>query len=839
MTSRFLTGTALASLALTTTATGQDQDGGNANFVVEELVVTAQKRESTLLETPVAITAIGGVEVSRAQARDVRDLSTLVPSLQINTFAAPSNTAFSIRGIGSSTFNFGIEPAVGVFVDGVYRARNGASINDFLGLERVEVLRGPQSTLFGKNTTGGVINFITKLPNQEEWDIEGELTYGNYDATVIKAGISGPIIEDVLAIRLDGNFNQRDGFVENISNGDQLNERDRYGLRGQLYFTPNDQLSVRLIADYNDLDENCCAAGFIAYPPGGDQLLAAFGGVAAPADPFARQVAVNGGVNTELENWGFSAQIDYDFGDFTLTSTTAYRELEELQRIDSDFTDLALAQPRTITQGYETFTQELRIASNGSNIVDWQFGAYFFDQSLNTNNQTVFAPLARPVLDALAGGGISGLEASLGIPAGTFLASGSGLLRSLYEQENTSYSFFAQADWHVTDRLTVSAGLRYVVDEKNVVSDVLIDDPFAAVDLVQVGAAGISAATGLPIALLLDQANFTNGVIDGALAGTGIPSSAVNPQNPLVNPALGLADLQLFPPTPNIDLDREDDALVGNITFAYDVSDTTNVYLNYSRGFKGGGFSLDPGAVRVGQVGFDPETADSIELGLKGRYFDGKLSVNAAGFWQEVDDFQQFIFVGSSFFPANAGIRTAGLEVEAAWAVTPNFNITSGFTWLATNEFTEFENGPCPSDFEQFEGCSLTVLPGSITPVPVQDLSGVTQAGFPEFSGVTTFNYNRSISDNLDLFARAEIAYNTAYFIVTSLDPNQRNSAFFPVGASVGIADKDGQWQLQFWGRNIFDEEFLQSSFPNPIGFGLNGYPNDPQTYGVTLSFNL
>ncbi len=839
MKSMLFAGTAIASLALSTgvAAQDQDQDRGNASFVVEEVVVTAQKRESTLLETPIAVTAIAGAEVSRAQARDIRDIETLVPSLQVNTFAAPSNTAFSIRGVGSSTFNFGIEPAVGVFVDGIYRARNGASINDFLGLERVEVLRGPQSTLFGKNTTAGVINFITKRPNAEEWEVEGEATYGNFDAVVLKAGVSGPLIEDVLSVRIDGNFNQRDGFVENLSTGEDLNERDRFGFRGQLLWTPSDELTVRLIADYNDIAEDCCAAGFLTLP--GAPILAAFGGNVPPIDPNERIVAVNDGVFTDLENYGFSAQIDYDFGDFTVTSTTGFRVLNELQLIDSDFTDLELAFPRTIDQGYDTFTQEIRFASNGSNIVDWQFGAYYFDQDLDTNNQTIFAPLGRPVLDALAGGGISGLEASLGLPAGTFFAPGQGQLQSLYEQGNQSYSFFAQADWHVTDRLTISGGLRYVVDEKDVVSNIVIDDPFAALDLVQIGAGGISAATGIPIELLLDPANFSNGLIDSLVAPFGLTADAVNPLNPAANPALGLAALQLFPPAPNVDADREDDALTGNVTIAYDLSDTTNVYVNYSRGFKGGGFSLDPGAARVGAIDFEPETADAIELGLKGRYFDGRVQINAAGFWQEVDDFQQFIFVGSSFFPANAGIRTAGLEFEATWAVSPELTVTSGFTWLATNEFTEFENAPCPSNFEDFPQCELTVLPGSITPIPVQDLSGVEQAGFPDFSGVTTINYRTSITDDLDFFARAEIAYNTSYFIVTSLDPNQFNEAFFPVGASFGFADADGDWQIQFWGRNIFQEEYFQSSFPNPIGLGINAYPNDPRTYGVTLSFNL
>lgn len=837
MISKFLGTSATVALLASAQAVAQDQDDGANNIVIEEVVVTSQKRETTLLETPVAVTAIAGDLVSKAQARDIRDIETIVPSLQVNTFAAPTNTSFSIRGIGSSTFNFGIEPAVGVFVDGVYRSRNGASINDFLGLERVEVLRGPQSTLFGKNTTAGVISFVTAKPNQEEWGVEGEITLGNYDAVILKGAVSGPLVEDRLAIRLDANVNQRDGFVENIATGEDMNDRDRYALRGQILWTPNENVEVRVIGDYSEINETCCAAGFIDYGLGGDQVLAAFGATVAPENVFAREVAVNSDPNTQLESWGLQAQIDWDLGGSTITSITSYRGLDENQNIDSDFTSLALALPRNLQQGYETFTQELRIASNGSNVIDWQAGVYYFNQELDTNNSTIFAPAARPVLDALAGGGISGLEASLGLPVGTFFAPGDGQLRSRYDQGNETFSVFAQADWHITDRLTLSGGLRFVSDSKNVVSDINIVDPFAAVDLVQVGAAGISAATGIPVPLLLDQANFSNGLIDSLVAPFGLTGAAVNPINPVANPALGLASLQLFPPTPNVNLDRSDEALTGNITIAYDLADTTNVYFTYSRGFKGGGFSLDPGAARVGAVGFEPETADAFELGLKTRQWDNRLQINTALFVQEVDDFQQFIFVGSSFFPANAGIRTSGWEFEANVALTDEFSIQTGFLWLFENEFTEFQNGPCPSDFEQFAGCQLTVLPGSITPVPVQDLSGVIQAGFPEFSGFTTFNYQTALTDDMDFFARVEVAYNTEYFVVTSLDPNQFNEAFLPVGASIGVGAPDGSWQLQIWGRNIFNENFFQSTFPNTIGLGLNGYPNDPRTYGATLRF--
>jgi outer membrane receptor protein involved in Fe transport len=830
MKATLLAGTALTALMVSAPAMAQ----------IEEIVITAQKRESTLLDTPIAVSAVGGEEISRAQARDVRDISTLVPSLQVNTFASSTNTSFSIRQIGSTTFNFGVEPAVGVFVDGVYRARNGASINDFLGLERAEVLRGPQSTLFGKNTTAGVINFVTQRPQLDEWGFEGEATYGNFDARVFKGSITGPIVEDVLAIRLDGNLNKRDGFVTNLVDGNDVNNRDRYGLRGQVLYTPSDTLEVRLIADYNDIDENCCAAGFVQYAPGSEGLITAFGGIAAPEDVFEREIAIDGGedgIRAQVENYGFSGQVDWETDSGTLTSITAYRVFDENQTIDSDFVNLELATPNTTIQGYDTFTQEIRFASPGGDEVDWIVGAYYFTQDLDTDNNVVIAPFARPFFDALTGNGITGIENALGLPLGTFLQPGTGIQQENYVQNNETFAFFAQADWHISDRFTITGGLRYTNDSKDVTSDIIIDDAFAAVDLVGLGAAGISAATGIPIELLTDPTNFENGTLP----------PEVNPFDPAVNPAVGLVPFQFFPPAANVqDLpdidgqsqsDRRDDALTGNIILAYDLDDNTNIYASYSRGFKAGGFSLDPGSSRAGTATFEPETVDAFEVGAKARLFDNKLSIDTAIFRQSVDDFQNFTFVGNSFFPSNASIRVTGWELESVWAPTPELTITGAFTWLWENEFTEFDNAPCPINFQDIPGCELTLLPGAISATPVQDGTGLRQPGSPNFTAVSTANYNTPITDTINFFARAEVSYTEGFDIVL-FDPIQANDDFLLVGASIGLEGAEGDWRIQFWGRNIFDEEFFQSTFSNTVGLGINGYPNDPATYGVTVSFS-
>lgn len=847
MKSTLLTGTALVSaLALVSTSSiAQDAEEGSSS-PFEEILVTAQKREATLLETPVAVTAVGGADIERAQARDIRDLQTLVPSLQVNTFNSSTDTAFSIRGIGSTTFNFGIEPAVGVFVDGVYRARNGASINDFMNLERVEVLRGPQSTLFGKNTSAGVINYVTKKPNMEEFDGEAELTFGNYQAFIARGGVSGPLVEDKVGFRLDANYNIRDGFVTNVD-GRDLNNRNRYGFMGQVYFTPRDNVSFRVIADYADYDEDCCAAPFLFYSPGAEQLVQAFGGNTFGTDPNDRLQAVDDNINTSVVTKGVSGELNWDFEKFTLTSITAYREYDEDSEIDPDFTDLPLTTGRFFDRGYRTFTQELRFTSSDDSSFRWQGGVYYFNQELFNDQVLEFAPTLYPFLDAFTGGAISGIEAGLGLPANTFFAPGTGLNGSRFDQGNETLAAFVQFDYDITDKLTITGGLRFTRDSKSVVSNIQINDAFGALDFVALGPSlALEPAFVQQAALLGIPADQASALVAGFRADPTNPAFqpvadtfaflTANATDPAFNPFLELASLQLNPPAPDIDDSFTDSEVTGNLILNYTIDDSNTVYASYSRGFKGGAFALDAGAARVGRFRVDPEIVDSFEIGYKARLMDNRISINTAVFTQETKGFQQFTFVGAGFFPSNADVRTSGFEFEGAFKVNDYFRLTTGLTWFWENEYTAFENAPCPQvNFEGVEGCALTQLPGSVIPVPVRDGAGLQQSGFSDFYSVVTADFIYPVGDDLEFFARGEYAYTGSRFLTVGLEDIQRSPEANLLGASMGIGAQDGSWQIQVWGRNLLDSKFLQSSFPNPIGFGINAYPSDPQTYGVTL----
>jgi len=546
------------------------------------ITVTAQKREQTLQETPVSVAVVTDTAIEQSQIRDAADLSTLVPSLRVAEFAASSNTQFTLRGIGTSSFNPGLEPSVGVFVDGVYRPRAGAAINDLLSIERVEVIRGPQSTLFGRNTPAGVVSFITKAP-EFEFGADAELTIGNYGQFVTKGTVTGPLNEaETLAFRLDATSHTNSGYIDNVSpraGQSEINNRDRQNYRGQLLWLPSDRTEVRLIADFGTIDENCCAAPFGFYDPIDQGALVALGGTNLPANPFDGRMAVDGNVNTQLDTAGISAQIDHEFDGFTFTSITAYRTYDEAQNIDADFSDLDLVNPRQIDTEYDSFTQEIRFTSNGGERIDWMGGLFYYDNELTFNQDLGYGVDAKDffdlasqaaVADIVAAiptlptgtGGISTLEFFVGannlagvtgvpaLPPQGYIAAGQTVDEN-YQYDTQSWSAFGQLDFNLTDRFTVTVGARYTEEDKEMATDITITDPISAFTFPDLAtnlrftdpalcpafpAPGFGNSCPFLLPTLLAGAAQTDPVfaaqLEGALVASGIPGATL--ANPFV-----------------------------------------------------------------------------------------------------------------------------------------------------------------------------------------------------------------------------------------------------------------------------------------------------------------
>ncbi|MGY6628600.1 MAG: TonB-dependent receptor [Oceanicaulis sp.] len=876
--------TALAAGLVTTAAQAQ----------VDVITVTAQKREQTLLEAPVAITAVTGDTIAQAQIRDAADLQTLVPSLSVGEFAASTNQSFNIRSLGSSSFNPGVEPSVGVFVDGVYVPRQGAAINDFLSLERVEVIRGPQSTLFGRNTPAGVVSFHTRQP-EFEFGAEGEITVGNYNARVVSGTITGPLVEDQLAFRLDGTINRRDGFITN-QDGREFNNRDRWSTRGQLLWDGGGNTTVRVIGNYSSIDENCCAAPFSFVSPAEAFSLGQLGAVLPSGDPFDGTTAIDGPLNTEVTQWGLSAEINHDFGGFTLTSITAFQRYDEDQVIDADFTTLDAAGARQQFQEYDAFTQEFRIASTAGERFDWMAGVFYYNNKLTFQNETPygtelanFANFASSLDPSVAGlANALGLPAGSGIPAimntiiggnnatgvgslmptpsgqpiptlpaAGYLGLGQGLVNETYNYNTEAWSAFGQMDWRVTDRFTITAGLRYSRETKDYTPNVTINDPFSALNAVALGQDLRLPSPGTCAAFPTGDtcAFFVPAILaaQGAPFNPAVPLTPAQAANPSINFLLPLivgSGLQFnvvnAPFQPG---SRTDENISGSIIFGYDWSDTLNSYLSVGTGYKPGGFSLNSNAAATGIFQFEEETTINIEIGVKGSAFDNRMIYAIALFDQTNKDFQTETFVGGGFYLDNAGqISLRGLEVEATFAPTDNLVIAGGFTWLFQNRYDSYEFGPCPRNssltLPELAGNPLFAdcLADRINPNGFSgrfnDLSGADRRS-PELSGFLTAMYTQPLGNGMELRLRGEASYVSSQNLGGALPPmpSFEQEAITLVNGSVGIGAEDGAWSLQLWARNLTDEQYYRGTFfsVGTVGPSTNSYPSHPRTYGLTL----
>ncbi|HEX7742540.1 MAG TPA: TonB-dependent receptor plug domain-containing protein, partial [Sphingobium sp.] len=406
----WLLSTGMIALAASIPAYAQDTAQGAVEDDNVVIIVTATRRASPLSDVPIAVSAISAQSMQNSGASDIRMLNQLAPSLLVSSTGSEANASARVRGIGTVGDNPGLESSVGVFIDGVYRSRTGAGLNELGEIERVEVLRGPQGTLFGRNTSAGLINIISKAP---EFKLTGkaEATYGNYDYWRLAGRITGPISEQ-LALSLDGVWSKRDGFFDLVNAaGDKVgetNDRDRYFVRGQALFEPNDALSIRLIGDYTNRDESCCGAAYIETrerrPVAGGgyttnptnriaTILSALGSV-FPTDPYDRNLTITPGRNyvSKVKDWGVSGEVNYDLGAAKLTSITAYRDYKSQDYGDYDYSgaDLLYRDPNTYRQ-FKTFTQELRAQGSAFNeALDWLVGGYYAHEKLTLEDNIVF-----------------------------------------------------------------------------------------------------------------------------------------------------------------------------------------------------------------------------------------------------------------------------------------------------------------------------------------------------------------------------------------------------------------------------------------------------------------
>jgi iron complex outermembrane receptor protein len=800
---------ALLSALSATSLQAQEEDADEVDDGgMERIFVTASKRETGLQQTPIAVTVVAGEAIEQAKVLDITDLQILVPTLRVVPLQRSTNTTFSIRGFGNGANNAGIEPSVGIFIDGVYRSRAAAQIGDLPRLQQIEVLSGPQSTLFGKNASAGVINVRTEEPS---YDQQGrvEAGIGNFNQRLYKGYYSNGITDN-LAYSVSGSINTRDGFTDSLTGLGELNDRDRWNLRGQMLYEPTEDVTFRLIADYSEIEEVCCTTARPINGPA-DGAIAFLGGQSLNADdPFSYESVLNFDPVNNVEDSGISLQADIDFDGFTFTSITAFRNNESSYLTDVDFTSLDILTEEARTN-IDTFTQEFRLTSTGTRTVDWMVGAFFFDEDLDNGDTLFYGNETRSYFDTLlAGGGAPGLlgstEGVYGAAPGTFFAPGRAITTD-FNQQNQAYSFFVNLDYHISDKLTATLGMSFTNDEKEVTRVTDNVEAFSAIDLVN-----DNTAFGVPLPL--------------------------TPLAPAISTLQGLQFLPQRIDYPNAVEDGEssDSQTTWSARLAYEFNSNFNFFATGATGFKASSWNLSrdshpfardtaalttAGLVQPNQ-NFGtrlaaPEKAIVYELGMKARFQRGALNITL--FDQTIENFQSSIFVGTGFILLNAGEQsTKGVEFDSMYRVTDNLTFTFAGTLLDPT-------------FDSFDVAS------GVNNVPI-NLTGTRPDGIHGTSLTAGVTYNYDLGNGMFGYVRGDYIHESEETIAVNI-PASLTREVNTFNASAGLNFDNGV-NLQVYARNLTNDEFFMSGFPSPLQAGsFSVYPNQPRTVGISVSYEF
>lgn len=692
---------------VTASATEAADESGN------EIIVTAQRREQTLQDVPLSVTAISGDSIEKAKISSITDLQTSTPGLNATTSNRPAtSSSFSIRGVGTSGNDPGLEGAVGFSVDEVYRARSGSSLGDFVDIDRIEVLRGPQGTLFGKNTTAGVIQVTTRKPNlaKAEGFLEG--TVGNYNLKRLQGAVNTPIIADRLAVRIVGGYNFRDGFLRDSVTGNTYSDRNRFNLAAKVLFEVSPDVSAYLVVDYAESHESCCVtvrftnaqsaganAPYIAFLA----TRAALNGTTYPVvpTPTLRNVALNMDPVNRNQDRGVMFKLSAKLGAADLTSITSYRSFHDFEDNDIDFTGADIASQK-IDFRLRVLSQEVRLQGSGlDGHLDWLVGGFYANEKIKYQERASIGSDAGPYFTLL-----SPALANVGYVRAPDSFGGDS------RQTNNTFAVFTHNIFTITDGLHFTAGLRYTSEDKAAVSN--------------------------PI-------GFATTPVAGALAPIG---QLNNPYN------LGL----------------KEHAFSGTAVLDYHWSPDVMTYASYSRGYKSGGFGLGNASAGpvysrllactasgnvaasgtvVGTIyrcdprdpRFKAETVNSYEIGMRTQFFDHRGTFNLTFFRGEYKNLQLNIFNGFRFELANAGSAVSqGVEGEAGFKLATGLRLSANLSYLDA----------------KFGSSVPSVASGEPA------LGGTRLNNSPRWSGAFSASLDRPISNSVSIFARPEVYFRTS-----------------------------------------------------------------------------
>jgi iron complex outermembrane receptor protein len=827
-----------------------EEDSGN-----EPIIVTATLRAMDVQDIPLAVTAVAPEALEREGVSDIKSLSSISPSFNIQSSQTETQgTSIKIRGVGTTGNNTGLESSVGVFIDGVYQSRPGVALGDLVDLERLEILRGPQGTLFGRNTSAGALNISTKRANLSEVEGFANASYGNYNFMNVQGGISVPIAQDVAAVRLSGTWRKRDGFLKS-STGAESNNRDRYMLRGQLYMEPNADISIRLLADYSKVDENCCDAVIVR-----ETELApfsAFHGLATDGvDQSGRSALQNLSTNGQsfvngAEQWGMSGELKWDLGGAKLTYIGSFRDFKSNSTQESDFVSLAIfttgaggqnSRAGILPTGNQikTMTHELRLQGAAFNdSVDWLIGGFYSTEDIVEDQTMTFGTDYQRANSAFNFANALGVNPLFTLTAlgngGVPVNSAGSYAENRFSQDAKSFSVFTHNVINFTEKLSLTLGARYVDEKKTASFDQLN------------GSNGACQAS-------------VNGVLSGAFTGAGLPGAVQSgivglncfpfaaPVTLTAPAGLGGGLASRFLPVPrewsNVFKDNE-------ITYTAQVGYKANpdllIYAGYSHGFKSGGFNLDPTAANIINSGavlsgggtvapvyadprFESEKVDQIELGVKATF--GPIKANLALFDMKMSDFQVLEFTGVQFLTFNVNsARSTGAELE----LFGDFG-----NYMNANLALTYADARYPSNCA--DGVAASAL-GSVVRLCGQDLTNA-----PKFTGVAGLTYDGPLSSSgWGLLVNGSVNYSDSRTTRTiDLDTNNlpiplaRQENYFKMNARIGLTTPDERYTFELWGTNLTNEITRGITANTPLRGGagtrsLIGFVEEPRMYGLTV----
>jgi iron complex outermembrane recepter protein len=770
--------------------------GTGADDSSEEIVVNARRRQESAQKIPIAVSVIGGEHIDNTGSFNVGRLTQLTPTLQFYS-SNPRNSSVNIRGIGVpfGLTNDGIEQGVGIYVDDVYYARVASATFDFLDVAQIEVLRGPQGTLYGKNTTAGAINITTRKPT---FDFEGraEISVGNLGFKQAKASVSGPLSEK-LAGRLAISATGRRGTIYNVATGNWINEQENLGLRGQLLWQPTEALDISFTADFNTQNPECCAQIFVGTGTTQRVLtrqyaaLAAAQNYAVPStNPFDRLTDVDADLNAGNKIGGASARVKWDTGAGTLTSVTAWRFWNWKPSNDRDFTGLPITTRSENPSQQDQFTQEFRYSQSGDTL-DFLIGAFAFHQKVRTQGLQQQGPAA-----------------SRWLPSGA-LANDPSVLDGLTAENDirldaTSLALFGQLSWKVTDALTIQPGARVNYDKKKGLYDSVV----------------------------------TNG------AGQLVTFASTDPR---IIAQRGVLAPQRFEPR------FSDWNFSYDLTLSYAVAPDVLAYMTYSKTFRSGGINLNgvpsdaAGNPILAAGTVKPEAVNHYEAGIKAQFWDRKVTFNLSAFRTDISDYQALVTNGQlgvlRGYLANADkVRSQGVEWD--FSIRPSERFNAYLNGAYTNAtYRRFTDAPCPPELSGGGTGNPVAAPGVVGNSPANcDISGQKLPGISKWSfsygaeantPTTLFGKEGQVYVGVDGSYRTKFSSNPTPSVYTAVD------GYSLMNYRVGFRTEGG-FNLFGFVRNVFDTNYFeQLAVPSGNSGLIVGQPGDPRTYGITMKIEF